>query len=406
MTDATTPSSGTRQRLDHIDAMRPLKQFAVISTHALLFFVAPSLTQQNLLIGTHFSREAFLFVSACMLTYSYRDLDHFNLRHYWKRRWWSVGVPYLAWTFIYFVYLAFETRSTFPYYHLNGSALWSWSALQHLWLLTSKGYYHLYYLLVILQFYVLFPLLLRWAQRWRAYHGRIFVGLLVLHSLYAAFFRQIFHFLTAIHLLPHDPYWFWQSRLITSYLPFLIGGLFVALHLSDFHDWVMRHKVAIPVLTVVSYGVALVANTFTTPTWWDHILAPGYDPFGFVTLPYNIGAVLCVYLLGMWLVAPRRSSLTRRAVNVGSDGAYGVYLAQMIWIPMYQRIGTQFLGSVPWVLRGLLGVLVVYALGLAVSALAARTPLARVLAGRSPLPWRTPFIKRRAESPLDLTATD
>ena len=29
---------GTRQRLDHVDAMRPIKQSAVISTHALIYF--------------------------------------------------------------------------------------------------------------------------------------------------------------------------------------------------------------------------------------------------------------------------------------------------------------------------------------------------------------------------------
>ncbi|MDE3009172.1 MAG: hypothetical protein KGI14_09140, partial [Acidobacteriota bacterium] len=74
---STTPEvapSGTRQRLDHVDAMRPIKQSAVISTHALIFFspLSTSFTAGALLTLTHFSRDAFLFVSACMLAYSYR----------------------------------------------------------------------------------------------------------------------------------------------------------------------------------------------------------------------------------------------------------------------------------------------------------------------------------------------
>ncbi len=407
MSESTIPSGGTRKRLDHIDAMRPLKQFAVISTHALLFLVPPTLVQENLLIGTHFSREAFLFVSACMLTYSYRNLDHFNLAHYWKRRWWSVGVPYLTWTVIYFLYLTrFSTSGLFPANQWDSTPFWSWAMLNHFWQLMSQGYYHLYYLLVILQFYAVFPLLLRLAHRFRDYHGRIFIAIVILHSVYAATFRSIFSFLTTIHLLPHGPYWFWQSRLFLSYLPFLVGGLFVALRLDEFHDWVLRRKFVIPVFTVAAYGVALVANSFTTPTWWDRILAPGYDPFGFVTLPYNIGAVLCIYLLGVWLVSPRRSDLTRRAVNVGSDGAYGIYLAQMIWIPIIKDLSARYAGGVPWPVRAVVGVLVVYALGLAVSALAARTPFARALAGRSRIPWRTPLVRRTSQGPLDATETD
>ena len=51
---------------------------------------------------TRFSRDAFLFVSACMLAYSYRDVERINFRSYFKRRFMSVGVPYLAWTVIYF----------------------------------------------------------------------------------------------------------------------------------------------------------------------------------------------------------------------------------------------------------------------------------------------------------------
>ena len=36
--DPDKPVSGTRKRLDHIDAMRPVKQAGVVSTHTLLFF--------------------------------------------------------------------------------------------------------------------------------------------------------------------------------------------------------------------------------------------------------------------------------------------------------------------------------------------------------------------------------
>jgi hypothetical protein len=45
-TDA--PVEGTRKRLDHIDAMRPVKQAAVVSTHTLIFF-APLATNTTVI---------------------------------------------------------------------------------------------------------------------------------------------------------------------------------------------------------------------------------------------------------------------------------------------------------------------------------------------------------------------
>ena len=140
---ATAPSAGTRRRLDHIDAMRPVKQAAVISTHALIFFapLATSTTVVGLIMLTRFSRDAFLFVSACMLTYSYRSTPTVEIRTYTKRRFLSVGVPYLTWTLLYFVYTSLDSRSTFPYYAVNTAHLFSWSALRILIHLTATGYY-------------------------------------------------------------------------------------------------------------------------------------------------------------------------------------------------------------------------------------------------------------------------
>ena len=82
-------------------------------------------------------REAFLFVSACMLTYSMRDLPGIDHRTFWRRRFALVAVPYLCWTVTYF----FLTIRSAP-----GSA--SGDTL-HLLYLVGTGYYQLYYLLVL-----------------------------------------------------------------------------------------------------------------------------------------------------------------------------------------------------------------------------------------------------------------
>ena len=84
MASDVAANGGTRRRLDHVDAMRPVKQFAVIGTHAILIFHPYTWPWgwESGLVFTHFSRNAFLFVSACMLAYSYRHAERVEIRTY------------------------------------------------------------------------------------------------------------------------------------------------------------------------------------------------------------------------------------------------------------------------------------------------------------------------------------
>lgn len=95
------------RRLDQVDAMRPIKQAGVISTHSVLYFApaAASVGSGAALLLLHVSREGFFFISACMLTYAYAELGVGGLRRYYGRRCLSVVIPYLCWTVIYFLYL-------------------------------------------------------------------------------------------------------------------------------------------------------------------------------------------------------------------------------------------------------------------------------------------------------------
>ena len=144
-----------RQRLDQIDAMRPLKQVGVVSTHTIITFApatAAVLSNATLLL-LHVSREVFFFISACMLTYAYAGLKRDGWRTFYWRRFVSVGVPYLCWNLIYFLW--------FPYVLHDATYTASPSmALAHFGHLLEVGYNQLYFLIVIMEFYLLFPLVL------------------------------------------------------------------------------------------------------------------------------------------------------------------------------------------------------------------------------------------------------
>src|SRR4030088_2249509 len=101
-----------RQRLDQIDAMRPLKQVGVVSTHTIITFApaAAAVLSNATRLLLHVSREGFFFISACMLTYAYAGLNRAGWRKFYWRRFVSVGVPYLCWNLIYFLWFPYVLR--------------------------------------------------------------------------------------------------------------------------------------------------------------------------------------------------------------------------------------------------------------------------------------------------------
>ena len=364
------PVRGTRKRLDHIDAMRPVKQVGVVSTHTLLFFapLAAAVAVGASLQLLHVTREAFLFVSACMLTYSVRDRPGVDHRTFWRRRFALVAVPYLCWSVIYFVLTIGSDPGT-----LGGDSL-------HLLYLVGTGYYQLYYLLVLLEFYALFPLCLILVRRTAGHHGLL---------LLASGVAQVV-LVSAMHwgLAPAWMAGYWATREVTSYQFYLIAGMVMALHLDEFHRWLCTHVWTIVAATVAAAAVA--------EAWYylsvDHVLSwlgSSADPFQPVVIPFNVGAIACIYLIGVALVGRRRSRHTRRAVHSGSDNSYGVYLAQLLFITILSSLGWRHLNDVlPWPLVSAVTVVLVFLACVGLTELLARTPWAKPLTGRSRVPWR------------------
>jgi peptidoglycan/LPS O-acetylase OafA/YrhL len=364
------PVRGTRKRLEHIDAMRPVKQAGVVSTHTLLAFapVAAGLSVGASLQLLHVTREAFLFVSACMLAYSVRDRPGIDHRTFWRRRCALVAVPYLCWTAIYFlVGLPGETGTP------GGDLL-------HLLYLLGTGYYQLYYLLVLLEFYALFPLLLVLLRRTAGHHGVV----LLVSGVVQVGLVSTMHW----GLAPSWMQGYWATREVTSYQFYLVAGMVVAFHLDEVHAWLCAHVGRIVAATLAAAVVAEVWYYLAA----DHVvswLGSSSDPFQPIVIPFNVGAIACIYLIGVALVHGRRSRRFRAVVQSGSDNSYGIYLAQLLFITLLGWLGWRHLnGYLPWPLVSAITVAVVFAACVGLTELLARTRLAKPLTGRTRVPWR------------------
>ncbi|MGH9099785.1 MAG: acyltransferase family protein, partial [Acidimicrobiales bacterium] len=319
----------SKPRLDHVDAMRPVKQAGVVSTHSLLFFASGAgISVGGCLMLLHVTREAFLFISACMLTYSYSDLHRIGYKYFYRRRFVSVAVPYLCWTVIYFAV------------SVPGSGLGVWSGLQHFGYLLETGYYQLYYLVVIMQFYILYPMLFWLVRRFAAHPWTVMSVALGVQVLVTS----LMHW----HVLPPHLRGFFATREVISYFFYLVAGMEVALHLDDVHRWLLRNGWWVFAATVVAAAVAEVWYVAA----FDHLaswLGNADDPLQPIVIPFNMGAIACVYLFGVWLVERRRPRWVRAMAMSGSDNSYTIYLAQMLFIYALGDLSWRSLdGILPW----------------------------------------------------------
>jgi peptidoglycan/LPS O-acetylase OafA/YrhL len=350
--------------------MRPIKQAGVVSTHTLLFFApGASLVVGGSLMLLHVTREAFLFISACMLTYSYEHLRRGGYARFYRRRVVAVVVPYLCWTVIYF------------FLTLSGTSYSTWGGFAHFWYLVGSGYYQLYYLLVIAQFYVVFPLLLALVRRTGGHHVALVVVSLVLQGVIVG----LMHW----SVLPSGLRGFWATREIVSYQFYLVAGMVVALHMDEVHRWICGHVRVLLAGTVAAAAVAegwfLLAAKDVAP--W---LGSSSDPLQPIAIPFNIGAIACIYLVGVYLVDRRRPTTVRAMIRSGSDDSYGVYLAQMVFITVLTWIGYRRLDHVlPWPVVCLVALVLVFGGSVLLTSVLARTPLSVVLTGRRRQRWST-----------------
>jgi peptidoglycan/LPS O-acetylase OafA/YrhL len=359
-------------------------QAAVISSHALIFLapIATNLVAAGLLFVVRFSRDSFFFISALVLTLTYVEHARFPFLHFWRRRLFLTGLPYLCWTVIYFVFTSATPVPSFPYYQVDVSHLLSGSGFVDFLTLLKNGYYQLYFVVVLFEFYVLFPLLLLWLRRARRWHVAILVAAVLWQFFYDVAIRR--------HLFPFALSGRLETRLIVSYPIYLLGGMIVGLHLSEVHGWVIRHARAVIAGTAIVAVVALSLDHVTGNSLIAQYLAPRLDVFAPFAVLYNLGAIACLYLLGVYLTNDRRRSAVRVSVHSTSRASYGIYLSQLIWMPMLIRVSVRLhLSShVSWWFLAAGVAVATFLVGYVMTLIVERTPLAPFLVGQSTLPWR------------------
>jgi peptidoglycan/LPS O-acetylase OafA/YrhL len=364
MTEAPAKAS----HLYSVDVVRVLTIALVIGVHTVSQQPGGTGAVSGALLNVmHVSREVFFLLTAFVLSYSYRDRAPDRWWGFWRRRYWLIGVPYVAWSLIYF----FARGQT--------TAVGAFGAM----LLTGTAAYHLYFLLVSMQMYLVFPLLRRLLTATRRHSGPVLAAA-VAYQLGVYTLAQAHPDLGVLTAWLRDP-----SPYLFSYLGFIVAGGVAATHADAFLAWTRAH--ARTVYAACAVSVAAGVGVFLVQLWG---LAQAPDVASAVFQPVVVVESFTVAwtFLALGLAWQDRRTPGRRFVRAAADASFGVYLAHPLLLQGLLAVSaatglTAAAARLPEAVVTTVAMVVVVPLVYLICAAAAdaarRTPLSLPLTGRN-----------------------
>jgi surface polysaccharide O-acyltransferase-like enzyme len=331
----------------------------------------------------HTSRELFFLLTALVLTYNYGHRERVNWLKFWRRRYWLLVPAYVAWSSIYYAADG-RGRGPFPAAYLHD-------------LLHATSRYHMYFLLVTMQVYALFPVL-RWTARKTAGHH---VALFAAACLYQLALTAALQY----HWVRSGPLVGWfngagQGIWAESYVLYIVGGAIAGWHFEEICAVVRRYARAWTVALVAGLGVAAGLGAY-----FAEVYAAGAAPSTASAVFQPVVAVEALAfglaLLAGGLLWSDRGAPHRKFFAAGSASSFGIFLAhplvlQGLLLAMSSAGVLTAVRGAPGALEVLimLGVMVpvVYGVAWLIASAARRTPFSLVLTGRE---YRSP---RRARA--------
>lgn len=368
-TAATTAArSARRPHVAEIDVVRVMTFAAVVAVHTVANANPTTAVAPNaILMLLHFTRSAFFVLTGFVLMHQYLGRP-LAVRNFWRRRITLVAVPYIGWSVLYTALGQVQAP--------HGSAAGFLRTLGPN-LAFGQAWYHLYFLLVSLQIYLLFPLIRKMVTRTAGWHGRLLILSAAIQLALLAWLR---------YGVPTSG---WGAgvtahadALLPTYQFYVLAGAVAACHLDRLRSWLLGH--------VRSVLLAVSLTAVLAEVWFAVTVAVGDSPLRAADVlqpamfPWSAAATVGLATLGaVWASRRKPASTTARWLQTASDRSFGVYLVHpaILWAVLSLGHG--------WIMHSLpavIGTAVVYLIVLAAAAGftegARRTAASLLLTGR------------------------
>ncbi|MCL5289894.1 MAG: acyltransferase [Bacillota bacterium] len=264
--------------------------------------------------GMQFAVPLFLMISALVLAYGTGLDKEVNRPSFYRKRWQRAVAPFLVWTTLYLALRLFILRDI-PYVSLKQGLLWYGF---------GKGFFHLYFLSVLIQFYLLFPLIHKF---WKTFKPNFPAAVFLFGAAQVAFY-----WLNKLYIYQHFSY---PGSLIFSYSLPIGMGLWMGYNAGCWTAWWKKYRVLF-ITVAVAAGVFYINRHFAI---LDKVKISTFY-FQMAWALYVTALGICMVFLAKWLAAKTdglSSSLSGMFLQAGQF-SYGIYLIHPLFLLVWQKI--------------------------------------------------------------------
>jgi peptidoglycan/LPS O-acetylase OafA/YrhL len=308
-TDLPT-SSHPPDHLLQVDFVRAATILGVIAVHVTFFTNPPnSIEAGGVIMLLHYTREVFLFLTGLVLFYRYGN-HRVHWPRFWKTRFRLVAGPYVLWSLIYAYESSYPTFKDIPQF----------LGLVGIDLLEGRAWYHLYYLLITMQVYLLFPALRAAVTHSKRYHRWLLAASVALELGLMAWYQ---------HRLPTRGLWAtltsYRSLWFATYQLYLGAGCLAAAHLAELNAWAIAHRRLITALWAGSSAFTMLAYGVSRFMLHESTLqaASVFQP---VMVPYCLATILLLYTRGLIWARKGAIGWSTRVIRGLAKHSFGLYL--------------------------------------------------------------------------------
>lgn len=333
-----------RKRVYELDYMRSMAIFSVVALHVLgFFYYTGDLPNSNwqmidgyIMYILRYARQIFMFLTGFVLVYNYFEKPFIYRIFLWKRSR-TIIVPYIFWAFFYVgISMYFSSNSD---YRLDTYLKQSIHSI-----LAGDAYYHLYYVVVTAQFYILFPLILRWLRKIK--HSRLW--LMASGISYLAVMGWMYWGWNEGELDPSNWKWIPYSlqpltaylvnhcdRVWFSYYGYYVLGGFAALYLpiwkniiNRYSKWFYTGTMLFAVLFFIDYQVRVIHGNLSYGT-----VISVFKPSMFL---YTISMLGVMY---KWAIQSDKKPMIRKILQRIAKESFGIYLVHPFILFLFESYG-------------------------------------------------------------------
>lgn len=314
-----------KKYLYEVDLMRCIFIFMVLLNHTTSAYSAAlgqsSTTAGRILVVSHlmlhFPRFGFMFVTGLVLFLQYYHKPSVDWGQFFKKRYKGSGIPYLFFNFTYMAGM------------LLGAGAFTWAT----WLSQSGeaiihgSQFYLYYILVVMQLYLLFPLLVKLFKRWPEAHGTIVLISGIIQVIFLVYAKYLYPTLDKSAW----PYFLRAYGVnVFSYQFYFVAGAYTSIHYDQIKAFLAKYShrfywltglAAIGTLGLYYFNVNVLGES-------QHNANLIHQPIMMVYAVLTIGSVISISLAyARHRQEPAWQPFAQR-VGLASKLSFGIYLLQ------------------------------------------------------------------------------